>query len=69
MKDIFPAFLLSAAMGSAVYALSLLGLGNLVTLILQVLLGAVIYVGVSAMLKLEPFQYLLGIAGKLLNRE
>ena len=68
MKDIFPAFLLSAAMGAAVYALSLLGLGNLVTLILQVLLGAVIYVGVSAMLKLEPFQYLLGIAGKLLKR-
>ncbi|MBQ8075611.1 MAG: lipopolysaccharide biosynthesis protein [Oscillospiraceae bacterium] len=68
MKDIFPAFLLSAAMGAAVYALSLLGLGNLVTLVLQVLLGAVIYVGVSALLKLEPFRYLLGIAGKLLKR-
>ena len=68
IRDILQAFLLSAAMGAAVYALSFLGLGNLATLVLQVLLGAAIYIAASYFMKLEPFQYLLGIAAKHLKR-
>ena len=69
VKDIIPAFLLSAGMGVVAYAVSLIGLGNLVTLVLQVLCGASVYVALSAVLKLEPFCYLLGIVRKLLHRE
>ena len=69
IKDIFPAFLLSAAMGAVAYAFSLLGFGDLLTLVLQVLSGAAVYIVFSAALKLEPFRYLLGIVGKLLHRE
>ena len=69
IKDIFPAFLLSAAMGAVAYAFSLLGFGDLLTLVLQVLSGAAVYIVFSAVLKLEPFRYLLGIVGKLLHRE
>ena len=69
VRDIFPAFLLSAVMGAVVFALTFLGLGDLLTLILQVLAGAAIYVASSAVLKLEPFQYLLGILRKFLHRE
>ena len=69
VKDIFPAFLLSAIMGAVVFALTFLGFGDLLTLILQVLAGASIYIASSAGLKLEPFQYLLGIIRKFLHRD
>ena len=69
VRDIFPAFLLSAGMGAVVFALSLLGFGDLLTLALQVLAGAAIYIASSAVLKLEPFQYLLGIVRKFLHRD
>ena len=69
VKDIFPAFLLSAVMGAVVFALTFLGFGDLLTLILQVLAGAAIYIASSAVLKLEPFQYLLGIVRRFLHRD
>lgn len=68
LRDILPSFLLSAAMGAAVYALTALPLGDLLTLIMQVVLGAALYLGGSALLKLKPFLYLLGIAKNMLHR-
>lgn len=59
MKDILPSFLLSLVMLAAVLAVGLLGLGILPTLVLQVLTGAVVYVTLSASLRLEPFRMLL----------
>ena len=55
-------------MGTVVFSFSLLGFRDLLTLILQVLAGAVIYIAFSAVLKLEPFRYLLGIVRKFLHR-
>lgn len=68
MRDIFPAFLLAAAMGLLVWLISLAGFGSLVTLILQVLTGAVFYIAASVILKLDTFNYLLGIVKKMLHR-
>jgi O-antigen/teichoic acid export membrane protein len=68
LRDIFPAFLLAAAMGLLVWLISLAGFGSLVTLILQVLTGAVFYIAASVILKLDTFNYLLGIVKKMLHR-
>ena len=68
LRDIIPAFLLAAAMGLLVWLISLAGFGSLVTLILQVLTGAVFYIAASVILKLDTFNYLLGIAKKMLHR-
>ena len=68
LRDIFPAFLLAAAMGLLVWLISLAGFGSLVTLILQVLTGAVFYIAASVILKLDTFNYLLGIAKQMLHR-
>ena len=68
LRDIFPAFLLAAAMGLLVWFISLAGFGSLVTLILQVLTGAVFYIAASVILKLDTFNYLLGIVKKMLHR-
>ena len=68
LRDIFPAFLLAGAMGLLVWLISLAGFGSLVTLILQVLTGAVFYIAASVILKLDTFNYLLGIAKQMLHR-
>ena len=68
LRDILPAFLLAAAMGLLVWLISLAGFGSLVTLILQVLTGAVFYIAASVILKLDTFNYLLGIAKQMLHR-
>lgn len=57
--DIAPAFILAAFMGGLVYCISLLHLHDLITLVLQVLAGAVIYVSGSILLKIDSFEYLL----------
>lgn len=67
MKDILPSFALAIAMLGCVLAVELLGLTTIVTLILQVLVGAAVYVALSAALKLEPFRLLLGMVKKNLK--
>lgn len=59
LKDMLPSFLLSLAMLAAVLAVQLLQLGSFVTLVLQVLWGAGIYVALSKLLHLQPFEMLL----------
>ena len=68
LRDIFPSFLLSAGMGAAVWLLTFLPVGSLPTLVLQVLLGAALYLGLSALLKLKPYIYVLTMAKKMLRR-
>ncbi len=68
LRDIFPSFLLSAGMGAAVWLLTFLPVGSLPTLVLQVLLGAALYLGLSALLRLKPYIYVLTMAKKMLRR-
>lgn len=68
LKDITPGIILAVIMGCCVYLISLLGLSSAVTLLIQVPLGAAIYIGASAMLHLESFEYLMGIVKPVLDR-
>lgn len=61
LKDILPGILLAVFMGCCIYPIQWLGLPDLVTLLIQVPLGAVIYVVGSIVFKLESFQYLWGM--------
>jgi teichuronic acid exporter len=58
-KDIMPSLLLSLVMGAVVYSLKWLGLSVLLTLIIQVFAGVILYVGLAWIFKLECFRYLL----------
>jgi O-antigen/teichoic acid export membrane protein len=58
-KDIMPSLLLSLVMGAVVYSFKWLGLSVLVTLIIQVCAGIIIYVVLAWIFKLECFRYLL----------
>ena len=59
IRDILPGILLAVLMGCCVYPILWLGLPDVVTLLIQVPLGAVIYIGVSAVLRLDSYKYVM----------
>lgn len=68
IKDILPSLLLSVIMGIFVYPIIFLGFSDVITIFLQVMFGAVVYIALSYLLKLECFIYLLNIILKLKRR-
>lgn len=69
IRDMLPQILLSCAMGAAVLPIILLGLPDVVTIALQVTIGAVIYIGGSMIFKLESFGYILGLLKSFLKKK
>lgn len=68
LKDIIPGILLAIGMGICVYLISFLNLSNILILALQIIVGAIIYIGVSAMLHVESFEYLIDILSSFFNK-
>ena len=62
LKDVLPSLLLALFMGGAVWSVTLLKLPNLVTLLIQVPLGILIYAGGAKLFKFECLEYLLAVA-------
>lgn len=67
--DILPGILLALLMGVVVSFVQLLGLSSVVTLLIQIPLGAAIYVGTSYALKIESFEYLLQIVKGFIRKK
>lgn len=61
IKDVIPALLLSAIMYLLVYPIVKLGFADIITILLQVLAGIVVYLGGSIIFKLKAFVYILSI--------
>ena len=59
LKDILPSIVLAVVMGAIVYCYNFLHLGKIITLILQVITGAIIYIAGSKLFKIDTFDYLL----------
>lgn len=57
-KDILPSIFLSVGMGITVWCVSLIGLSTLLTLIIQVILGIIIYLIGSMTLRIDSFEYI-----------
>lgn len=68
VKDMLPHILLSCVMGAAVYCVTFLRLSDVVTLLIQVPLGIVLYVALSALFRIESFTYLLDILKSYLHK-
>lgn len=68
MKDILPSIFLAVGMGVVVYFIGFLPAPTLPLLIIQVICGGVIYIVGSALLKLEPYIYLLGIIKPMIHK-
>lgn len=68
MKDILPSILLAVGMGVSVYLMGVLNLPTLPLLLIQVVCGGLIYVAGSAIFKLAPFLYLIGIIKPMIQK-
>ena len=69
LKDILPAIFLAVTMGFLVSLIQLLNLGSAVTLVIQIPLGAFIYILGSKILKLESFEYIMDMMKGFLNKK
>lgn len=67
VRDIAPAFLLSAAAAVAALAVASVGLGAWFTVVTQAAVFALVYLGLAALLRLEAFTYLLRTACSLIS--
>ena len=68
LADILPSLLISLVMFAAVYPISFINLNVWVMLILQVGVGAIIYIGLSAIFKVESFRYIISTIKNFLRR-
>lgn len=68
LKDILPGIALAVLMGFCVNLISLFHLSNVVTLLIQIPLGTVIYVVASALLHLESFEYLMDMIRPMVRK-
>jgi len=67
LKDIAPYILLSLIMGGVIWPISLIGLSDILTISIQVILGMIVYIGLSALFKLDSFTYVLDIAKSFIS--
>ncbi len=68
LKDIMPSILLASLMGGCIYFIQFIGLPDIVTILIQVLIGAVIYIAGSKLLKLEAFEYVWGMVKPMIGK-
>lgn len=68
LKDILPGIALAVFMGCCVSVVSLFHLSNIVTLLIQIPLGAVIYIAASALLHLKSFEYLMDMIRPMVRK-
>lgn len=64
VKDILPVLILTAVMGAAVYMVEFLNIGPMVTIVIQILVGMIVYLLGSVIFKFESFTYILTILKK-----
>lgn len=67
-RDFAPGILLAVLMGICVHFVEYMSLPMIVTLVIQIVLGAIIYIVGSAILKLEEFQYLLEMIKSIMKK-
>lgn len=60
IRDVLPEIALACVMGAAVYFVGYLQLSDFAVLVLQIMVGIVVYLGLSVLMRLEAFIYLLG---------
>ena len=68
VRDFAPGILLAVIMGICVYFVGFLPLSIIITLLIQTVVGAVIYIGVSAILRLEEYEYLVGMVKSFIKK-
>lgn len=59
IKDMAPSFILSMVMFAVVFPITMLNIAPIIQMIIQIILGAAVYIGLAKLFKLECFEYVL----------
>lgn len=65
LLDTMPSFIIAIIMGSVVYTLKFINLSAWKTLVLQVIIGALIYIGLAKVLEIESLSYIVAVFKEL----
>lgn len=68
LRDIFPSIALALVMAGTVYSVKFLQLSDILTLLIQIPLGILIYVGGSIIFRIDSFEYVLSIVKGFLRK-
>lgn len=68
IKDLLPSLIISLIMCVIVFGITYLGLSNWLTLVIQIPLGIIIYLGISSLVKNDSFLYCKNVVKRLLKR-
>lgn len=69
LQDILPGIVLAVFMGFCTLPVTWLDLPDIVTLVLQVVIGVAVYVGGSVLLKMDSFYYILDLVMPMVKRK
>ena len=69
IKDILPSIILAFVMFACSYSVTFLNLRNIITLILQVIIGVIVYMGGAFIFKMEAFNYILNLIKRIIKRK
>lgn len=69
LKDILPSIVLAAMMGSAIYPVCYLHLADSLILVIQLILGIIVYLGFSMIFKNNSFFYIWGIVSRMIDKK
>lgn len=69
VRDMLPQIGMSCLMGGIVYCVTFLGLDDWLTLLIQVPLGAIIYITGSKILQIDSFEYVMGIIKSYIGKK
>lgn len=68
IRDMFPQIGLSVVMGAVVYCVTFAGLNDILTLVIQVPVGAIVYIVGSKLLHIDSFVYILSVIKGFSNK-
>lgn len=68
LRDIFPSIISATLMGVIIYPICYLKIANTLVLVIQMFLGSIIYICLSAMFKIDSFYYVLGFVKTIIDR-
>lgn len=69
VKDLCPIIIISLVMGLIIYPISFLNLGNLLILILQCIIGVIIYIIFSWLFKIDAFNQIINLFKNIRKKE
>lgn len=69
IKDILPYIIISLIMGGCVYAITYMPINYFMMLLLQIIVGAIIYIILSKIFKIDSYQYIKEVLIKIVKRK